>query len=232
MPVPNWRKRPNSKRRGKKRMYKNKRKKSTDTMVSTSLSNPFPNKFITRLRYQQQIQIDAGAASTGFYTFRASSVYDPDLTGIGHQPRYYDEIQPLYDHFVVLGSKITATANNSQNEACNFGIQRNDNGIAPTSWNNVIENRNSVYTVCNEQTAGGNTKRLSLTYSPKKFLGRSKPMADPDLKGSISSNPNENAYFSVLVAPFNEANDLGAIIVSVTIDYLVAFIEPKRVGQS
>lgn len=196
------------------------------------MSNPFPNKFVTKLKFHQEITLNPGVGTLGTHTFRANSVYDPDFTGVGAQPRYFDEIMPLYDHFVVLGSKITATMFNNQNDAAFFAINRNDNGIPGNKVNDLIEQRNTRYTWLTDQTSAKAMRTLTMTFSPKKFLSRSKPLSDPDLKGTVSSNPNEGAYFSVCYGGFPNSIDPATNIVHVVIDYIVAFIEPKRVGAS
>ena len=196
------------------------------------MSNPFPNKFITKLRFQAVHSLNGGIGTLGFNTFRANSVYDPDFTGVGAQPRYFDEIMPLYDHFVVIGAKITATYINENNESYFIAVNRNDNGITSNNINDVIEQRNATYTYLGPATGGNNIKKLSLTYSPKRFLGRSKPLADPDLKGGVSSNPSEGMYFSVCAGAADAVSDPTAITCNVVIDYIVAFIEPKRIGSS
>jgi len=45
-------------------------------------------------------------ASSGiaFYEWSGNSAYDPDFTGIGIQPYYYDRYSALYTKYVVLGS--------------------------------------------------------------------------------------------------------------------------------
>lgn len=39
------------------------------------------------------------------YQFRLTSLYDPDLTGTGHQPRGYDQLSTIYTGYLVLGVK-------------------------------------------------------------------------------------------------------------------------------
>lgn len=217
----------------RKKIYKKRkpvRRNRRDTVSTVNKTNPFPQKFVTKLRYQERYVLDPPLAGLATQVMRANSVFDPDYTGIGHQPRYFDELMSSYDHYVVLGSKITVIANNSQGEAMNFAIQRTDDGAVSTTWNDVVENRNCVFTTINASNAGGNTKKLSLTYSPKKALGRS-PW-DPNLRGDAASNPSEGFYFNVIIGAFNEANNPGPTVISVIMDYTVAFSEPKRVTQS
>ena len=37
-----------------------------------------------------------------------NSLFDPDQTGTGHQPYYFDQFAALYNRYTVLGSKLTA----------------------------------------------------------------------------------------------------------------------------
>lgn len=64
----------------------------------TVLGDPFPIRMRTRLRYAQTNSLTAG--STGLFgterVFRLNSLYDPDLTGVGHQPYGYDTLATLY----------------------------------------------------------------------------------------------------------------------------------------
>ena len=32
---------------------------------------------------------------------------DPNHTGVGHQPLYFDQLMTIYNHYIVIGAKIT-----------------------------------------------------------------------------------------------------------------------------
>lgn len=46
------------------------------------------------------------------YQFRGNSVYDPDYTGSGSQPTYFDNYSNMYNSFVVLSSRVRLEAVN------------------------------------------------------------------------------------------------------------------------
>lgn len=52
---------------------------------------PFPPVLLTKMTYAATLPFDM---TTGYYihTFRANSLYDPDYTGAGGQPRFYDTL--------------------------------------------------------------------------------------------------------------------------------------------
>lgn len=207
-------------------------KKKTKARKYAIMKTPFRNKIVTKLRYAQSLQlIGGGPGAPSSRAFRAGDLYDPDFTGTGHQPRGFDQLMTLYDHFVVLHSKITvyftlpslATINNL------VSISLRDNGTTISSHNDILEYGNRVITTL---TVEKDYAVLSYTYSPQKFLGRKSPMSDPDLKGSDSASPVENAFFHVTTM----ANDVGQTTsptgISVVIDYVVALIEPNQPAQS
>jgi hypothetical protein len=105
------------KRRYKKRGRKRRSSaRNYNTLVSVNKNNPLPNNFVTKLRYHDSVPINAANGTVAGHVFRANSPYDPDYTASGHQPRYFDQIMPLYDHYQVLGSKITVKFINNSND--------------------------------------------------------------------------------------------------------------------
>lgn len=190
-----------------------------------------PLSFATKLRYCDNFTLDGAAAGLATpYVFNAGGMYDPNVTSTGHQPRGFDQLIALYDHFVVIGSKITvdicASSTETQNQIC--GVALRDGATTDTDPNDYLE----AGTVRSRQMTPANPRaKFTLNYSPKRFLGRSKIMSDPDLKGSSSGDPAESAYFHVFVAGQAGGNP-AACTVFVTIDYLAVFIEPQDVAQS
>jgi len=72
------------------------------------LSDPFPIRWNRTLRYSQLLTLTAGASGL-FGTeqiFRLNSLFDPDLTGVGHQPYGYDSLAALYYRYKVNAVRV------------------------------------------------------------------------------------------------------------------------------
>jgi len=61
-------------------------------------------------KYNDRIALDAAAGSIANYVFSATGMYDPDITGTGHQPLGFDQWLGLfYNHYTVERAHIRAT---------------------------------------------------------------------------------------------------------------------------
>lgn len=193
---------------------------------------PVPLRFFTKLRYNGQIQLNPGAAGAAdAVAIHGNSCYDPIVAAGGHQPRGFDELMAMYDHFVVIGSKITVTFQ-PQNTTTNTygGIAIRDTGTTIAIFNDYMEGGSVRSSPLSLQ--GARPTRLIAATSPRKFLGRSRVLADPELKGSASGNPTEGFYYHIFAAASDASSDPGLIDVVFTIDYSVVLIEPKVPVQS
>jgi hypothetical protein len=68
---------------------------------------PFPDRMRCVLRYSQPYTLlinNTGA--TGRQEFSMNSLFDPDFTGTGAQPGYFDQLSTLYNRYRVYGSAI------------------------------------------------------------------------------------------------------------------------------
>jgi hypothetical protein len=75
-------------------------------------SETFPAKFRTSLVYQDCDFSLSPAIGNGYYdthVFRGNSVYDPDYTGVGVQPYYFDNLAAIYNRYRVISSTIVVT---------------------------------------------------------------------------------------------------------------------------
>lgn len=216
---------PNRKRYKKRRP----RRRRTNQMVLRK--SPMPLKFATKLRYVENFTMDAGAGGlAASYVFNAGGLYDPNTTGTGHQPRGWDQLIAMYDHAVVIGSKITFTITHNSSGTVNqiCGLALRDGSSTDSDPNDYLESGTVRSGHISSQRV---TRTFKLGYSPKRFLGRSKPLADSTLKNSVSGNPSESAYFHCFTAGLGGTNATRVDCTAV-IDYLCVFIEPKDVAQS
>lgn len=215
----------------RRRKYVNKKRKT----ISYTQKAVGPPSMIRKLRYADRISIDPGASGVATtHSFVANGLFDPDLTGTGHQPMGFDQLMPLYDHYKVIGSKITvqflgpngsSPASTDQVIAC---IYLDDDDTAVSSILPLIENGNCAYTLLNN---GHNpSKKLTKGFSSKRFFASKKYSAE--LTGTTSTNPTEVANYKICVQALDAASDPSEVDMLVTIDYIVQFSERKTLAQS
>lgn len=199
---------------------------------------PMPNKFATKLRYVGQTTLNPGVAGiAGVHVINAIGLYDPDITGVGHQPRGFDQIMAMYDHYQVIGSKITVSFTQQYGNTYNpmyVGIALKDDSTPYTDANDYLEGRNLVSTVMPAHYVNNpaTIRTLSKTFSLRKFLSVTKAMSSNQYRGTSGTNPNDSAYFHIFGAPVNSGADEPSFVINFRIDFIAVFTEPRQPASS
>lgn len=161
----------------------------------------FPNKIITKIRYAFNISTNPLTnGSIVDQVFRMNSIFDPDFTGIGHQPLWHDTYSSIYETYRVLGSELEVTfapsvySYNGTFGPFVVGVTGNRVSTSALGYSNVdqlMESADTDWEVMGLDAA----RTLRLTYSPASKLGTA---ATEDTVGaSVGSNP-PNTYFGHL----------------------------------
>jgi hypothetical protein len=94
-------------------------------------AGPFPTTFPAVLHYSDYFDFSTSVNSPVYYKYRANSLYDPDETGSGHQPLYFDPLATLYSKYRVTGVRYAlrmAPPNSDSNSSIEvFTAVRNGN---------------------------------------------------------------------------------------------------------
>lgn len=186
-----------------------------------------------KLRYcEQQINLVGTTGALASYVFRANSIYDPNFTGVGHSPMGYDQWAVLYNHYTVVGSKITVKFDNSggTGASCNVGVYLSDHTTVPyTQASEFIEARKGTTKLITNQR---NVVSASSWYSAKKFYNV-KDIKDnfARLGGVTGANPTEQAVFIVWLQSAASATTVNCNVTA-TIEYIVDWSEPTDLSQS
>ena len=69
------------------------------TNVNKSLG-PFAQRYITSMKYSQTFTISSALGAV--QRFNLNNIYDPDRTGVGHQPYGYDQLGAIYNRYRVI----------------------------------------------------------------------------------------------------------------------------------
>lgn len=192
-------------------------------------------------RYSETVVDTSSAvqASLGTYVFSANGCYDPNNTGTGHQPRGFDQLMTLYDHYTVLSSKITVRFTNASASSRPFcAIAVRDGNVhmadfdAVGEYGDVVISAKPLYRQTTNDEAGlGESVLLTKKCNIAKFLGRKDAMSDPELKGSASGNPSEQVFYHVIVSDVNSSS-AASVNCTVFIEYNVIMHEPKQPASS
>lgn len=171
-----------SKSRGASKTTRNGSTKTPGRITGLSRSDyGFPDRLRTKLQYCDVIQLAASAGSPALYQFRMASLYDPDYTGAGHQPQWYDQLSAVYSFYKVVGSKITATFipnNVNDTEANDTGpyivgitMLKGTATLSSATYPALLEDGDSVSGVIVDKQGANNTKTLMNTFSPMRDVG-------------------------------------------------------------
>lgn len=205
----------------------------------------FPKNQVVRMRYHTNFLLDPGnGGGAQSYTFRANSIYDPDASGVGHQPLGHDQWAQFYSTYTVIGSKIQVKmAKDQQNLGTgesNYlaGILLHDDSTLPTTNIDVLyEQGLSVPSrIGIGNMTSTNIVRLSKKFSAKKFFNIANIKDNQDRIGAVfGEDPpaNGDAYFIVYAGVTVAGGDATtAIDCDVTIDYFVLLSDPVALPQS
>ncbi len=186
-----------------------------------------PVSKLVKMKYNQSITLNPGTASGAYQYFRANSVYDPYQSGGGHQPMGFDQLMLFYDHYRVVGARITCTFYPTVNDYV-VGIVLDDDFTPLLDLDHTLEQPRVAYRhLCSQ---AGRPTTVSMNYSAKRILG---PAAYSDSnKGSATSNPPETTFFTPFAYGANALTDPNFVNVTISISYIVQLTEPTTLPSS
>lgn len=197
----------------------------TNNIVGRTL-NPIPQRAIVKMKYSEAV----ATGTDGLYTFNLNSVFDPNRTGIGHQPYGHDTFQTLYNRYRVIscGWRIQCLIPSS-GSAVNVGCMPANEVLLFTTVSEMRENPRSKYIT---QAPGASAMTLhGKSYLPS-LVGRTKSqyMADDRYQAQVGSNPSELAILNIITTG-NTDTPIQATI-QVTLEYTVEWFDVKHLNQS
>jgi len=207
-------------------------KRNTKQRRMVSIGRGFPKKMLTTHVYEDTVKLSWAAGVPTFYTESANGLFDPDPTVVTHQPFYFDQLAALYDHYVVIGSRIDmqvvpGTATTVPFQFC--GFLNDDTTVTPTNPTWVGELPQGFCQVIGSGASTG-MRRFTLKWSAKKVFGGS-ILANTELQGTPTTNPTEQSFFTFGVKPVDQTTAID-VFVQVRISYVAIWKELKEVAQS
>lgn len=213
----------------KRKVRRMNRRRNVVPRTITSTGIGFPKKMLMTHKYSQHVlQQSTGGLVT--FDFSANGMYDPNISGAGHQPMYFDQMTTLYDHYHVIGSsfKVYFPPDTDVQYVC--GVYLNDNtSLVPTSWDGLVEQtqckRYFVYPTAVKPTC------VTQKWSAKKIFGGS-ILGNAELQGDAAGNPPEQTYYTFFFQPTDKFSSTSSLPIIVEVRYIAIWSELKDVAQS
>jgi len=164
-----------------------------------SLAAMVPTGQRLTLKYADRYTFNEMGVNFGRWEWRGSALFDPDVTGTGHQPKGFDQMAALYRKYLVLGSQITVMFGNKEDTpdteaAPAKGVLAVKNINTSLTMNELIEQPISTWGI--QGTANAPPVKLSLPYvSNWKFSGYKGVNRDTDFSALVTANPVSNFYY-------------------------------------
>lgn len=186
------------------------------------------------LKYSDLITVPSQISTIrSLYSFRANSAFDPDYTGIGHQPLGFDQMMALYARYEVISTKCTATFFNDQEEALIVGSYVS-NGVPtmPTSTSTFLEQPGVKYQIMKGTNSpvlhDSVTSVVRRTAHPRSVFRVRGSGADALtltslMGGTAVSNPGRDCLITLFTAATSDSVDIPAVKVQVQLTMLVKF---------
>lgn len=220
-----------AKRMNKKRAYKKRR----TVLANTKALQPFAQRYITTLKYCETFKPLNTPTGMNVWQLRLNSIFDPNLTGVGHQPYGRDQFEPIYGRYRVISCSYVINAWSSDGAAIQVAALPANEAHTPafSSASEIRENPRAKYIVQNGQGADFKTLRGKV-YLPS-LVGRNKSqyMADDRFQATMGSSPAENAVLNIYAQMVDEQLLINpSTVFAVTLKYTVEFFDAKVLPQS
>jgi len=200
------------------------------------INSPFPrNKYVT-LTYSDMNSITVTSGVPALKQYRLNSMYDPDLTGAGHKPRYFNSYlgavsgDAPYHKYRVFGALVTLRFYNQNTTAatianCAMRGYPSASGGLPAGAT-ADELRELPGTKVGLLTAMYSKPMCVLKkyYSIKRILGVKDLRDEDDASAVYNANPTNQAYLDFAVYPIDQATTAN-YVVEVTIKYYAQLYE-------
>jgi len=193
-----------------------------------------------RLRWVETVTLTP-TSTMDIVAFSANNAREPNASTPTHQPMAWDQWAALYNKFVVVGAKMNVRilptrysqeVSASVYRATAFGVYvGSGNTPTYTTANSYIEAKKGSYRL----SSGAITRTVSMNsmFSTKKFFNVKDVKDVTSLVTSVTGSPTEEAFF-VLWSQITDASGATSVDVpvTVTIDYIIDFSDPKDMTPS
>jgi len=222
-------------KRSRSRLGAQKRVKKPKAMVArltrapSSIFNAVPPKMDVKLVYADGVRLNSGVTDFAAHVFRGNSIFDPDFTGVGHQPLGHDQWAALYKKYRVNAVKFEVWYASNTDAIINSMFMCPSNSSTVINWDQMLESPYCQTGMTTGRTGTG-PGYLRFYVTSGQMKGDMKTIYDKDMEAEFGTNPAV-AWFLHMQAtsPGQTAVDVRT---NVRITYYTTLFAPLQLTES
>lgn len=205
-------------------------KKDKALVLGNNLANARTQSYHARMIYAENSSITISGAGRGTQVFASNGLFDPDITGIGHQPAGFDQIMALYEEYVVVAARIRVTLRNTTSTTYTVGVSHLETNSPLADTRVYMENGFTQYKSLGANTGGNDTEELVLYVNQRNFVKKD-IFSEDNYSGNASANPGQTNFFHIWIQS-DGGIATAPVQYTATIEYDAFFRRPLNVNLS
>ncbi len=186
----------------------------------------FPQKLKCQFKYTEFI----GYASTSVwsYIFRANSIFDPNLSGTGYQPMWFDNMKAIYNSYCVLDSNTQIQIINQSASPARVCLSPQDttSGLALSYQ---MQLPYASYATVGAGVSGNSLAYVQSRVNIARFTGF-RDSEDVNLRSAVTTNPTTQVYWFYQAASVDATTLSQEIMWTVVYDVVLFDLVPTYDG--
>jgi len=164
---------------------------------------PFGQSQKVNHKYFDNVPLSTNAGTRGFYTFCLNGLYDPNVTGVGHQPLGVDQVEQIFNNYCVIGARMKVTIlNQDSDEYLMSVLYISEDATPPTNPAELMEQgaqSSKVLPPLGTSYDNGKPTILTANVSTKKAFKVRSLLDREDVNAVRNANPTRPLYGHIIV---------------------------------
>lgn len=185
--------------------------RSADTgggFAAAQSASSFPERARTTLKYVSYLRVNPGVLTGTDTVFSLNGVFDPEVSGTGHQPREYDVWAALYGKYRVMRVLVRGEVRQRASHGIEVSLIPTNSATAMTSTQIPQELPRAVH--CGTTGSNQPVVHFRQVFKPNEILGMTmrQYLDNEDTAAAVGSNPGEQPYLHLWAQQLDSATVL------------------------
>ncbi|AYP28762.1 MAG: putative capsid protein [Cressdnaviricota sp.] len=210
-----------------------KRSRKTKYRITAIPGQIIAQSVMANLTYSESTYFTSATGVPNVFVWNLNSVYDPNRTGTGHQPKGFDQYAALYSKYRVTKVKYTVYLSNQTSYDSAVCVAPTNFLLSSSMPPDVMnEFPGAQFEYCPRVTVGL-PKELKGSVDLAKLTGRDSKsyLADDIYASDVATSPSELMMLNIAIQDVTGAQSV-TVYYNIKLQYQVLFFDPKDPGQS